>query len=485
MKAISVLGTSSNAGKSWVSTALCAWLRRQGVKVAPFKAQNMANNAFATWDGGEIGTAQAVQAEACGLQPQVEMNPILLKPNGPDGSQIVRLGKAGETIAARNYYQSIEASWEIVRQTLDGWRDRCEALVMEGAGSPVELNLMQRDIVNLRPIEYVGGKWILTANIEFGGVFAQTIGTWQLLPKQMQARGLGFLVNRFRGDLSLFDEAGEAFEKRLALPYLGVMPFDGSLRIDDEDSLNAVSERPKSGSPYIAWIKYPRVSNSHDIGPWKEDEGIDAVWTDEKDDLSDARAIVLPGSKNTLEDLRWLKATGLFAAIRERAAKGLPVVGICGGFQMLGEALLDPVWGEEESGLGLLMLRTVFQTEKRVERRIARFANEEWETYEIHTGMTIPSRDSVDTEPLIKTKPLAGGSFEPEGIRCGSVWGSYQHGLFDSPAMRERLVAELAGVEAGICQRNWRERRLGVYDAMADALERHIDLRPIQRYLGL
>jgi len=224
MKAISILGTSSNAGKSWVATALCALLRRRGLRVAPFKAQNMSNNSFVTLDGGEIGRAQAAQAEACGLAPCVRMNPVLLKPSGQLGSQLVVLGEAREHIKAADYYRRVEELWPVVREALEYWKTGCDVLVLEGAGSPVELNLMARDIVNLRPIHHLDGRWLLVADIERGGVFSQIVGTWQLLGEADRARGLGVIVNKFRGDLSLFADAGDYLAPRVGAPYLGALP---------------------------------------------------------------------------------------------------------------------------------------------------------------------------------------------------------------------------------------------------------------------
>ncbi|EDY84279.1 CobB/CobQ-like glutamine amidotransferase domain protein [Verrucomicrobiia bacterium DG1235] len=444
----------------------------------------MANNAFATLEGGEIGVAQAVQAEACGLRPRVEMNPILLKPNGPDGSQIVRLGKAGETVRARDYYDTIEESWRIVRETLDGWRSECDVLVMEGAGSPVELNLMDRDIVNLRPIEHVDGRWLLVSNIEYGGVFAQVVGTWSLLPEAMRGRGLGFLVNRFRGDLGLFDGARREFEGRLSLPYLGVMPFGERLRIDDEDSLNAEESYPSSGSAYIAWVKYPQVSNTPDQQAWDYDEGVESVWTRSAKVLSGAAAIVLPGSKNTLSDLAWLKRTGLNEPILAAAARGVPVVGICGGKQMLGERLFELDSGSQNEGLGLLPIETEYCSDKQVQRNEARFEGEVWECFEIHVGRTrVLEKEGM--EALLETRSYGAGEYGEEGHRLGSIWGSYQHGLFDSPQMRRRLL-EAAGVAGGrVSNRVWRADRSGTYDAMATHLESYLDLDGVKRYLGL
>lgn len=467
-----------------MATALCAWLRSQGVRVAPFKAQNMANNAFATLAGGEIGVAQAVQAEACGLEPSVEMNPVLLKPNGVDGSQIVRLGQAGETIPARSYYQKIEEMWEIVAATLDGWRSDCDVLVMEGAGSPVELNLISRDIVNLRPIEHTDGRWLLVSNIEYGGVFAQVLGTWGLLPDAMKARGLGAVVNRFRGDLSLFEGARAEFEKRMELPYLGCLPFRAEWGIDDEDSLNSVVGKPAGDLPYIAWVKYPQVSNSQDQQAWRADLGIQNIWTQDLSVVRGAAAVVLPGSKNTLGDLAWLKENGLADAISEQSLRGIPIVGICGGKQMLGEMLYDPLTGQGAKGLGLLPLDTEFRAEKTVERKQVRHAGERWETFEIHTGQS-RLRPGEKVDCLCECSAVGSGRYEADGIVRGKVCGSYQHGLFDGASIRKRLLRE-AGVEG--CQvstTSWRESRQSVYEEMGRALEMYLNLDTVKRYLEL
>ncbi len=485
MRTLSVLGSSSNAGKSWLATALCAWLRRQGVNVAPFKAQNMANNAFATLEGGEIGVAQAIQAQACGLRPTVEMNPILLKPNGPDGSQIVRLGVAGENRTARSYYEAIEEHWDIVRQTLDFWKDECDVLVMEGAGSPVELNLMHRDIVNLRPIEYTEGRWLLVSNIEYGGVFAQVLGTWGLLPEGMKSRGLGAIVNRFRGDLSLFAGAKDEFAKHTSLPYLGALPQEDRWRIDDEDSLNAEPRAPQRDVPYVAWIKYPQISNTTDQRPWQEDEGIETVWTTDPDVVRDAVAVVLPGSKNTFADLVWLKESGLATVVSQVAAAGRSIVGICGGMQMLGKTLADD-HDKRMAGLGLLPLDTWFRDSKRVVRNQARLAGDQWETYEIHCGES-QLEDGSPFAPILECRKPGEEGFQPDGIRIGKIWGTYQHGLFDSAETRKLLVAEagVSGVKLKQEQENWNARQRKVYDTMADALDQYLDLDTVRAYLEL
>lgn len=493
MKAISVLGTSSNAGKSWMVTALGAWLRRNGVKVAPFKAQNMSNNSYVTLEGGEIGRAQAVQAIACGMRPIVEMNPILLKPSGNGTSQLVLLGEARQHIAAIDYYQHIETLWETVRDALEYWRDRCDVLLLEGAGSPVELNLMQRDLVNLRPIIHLQGRWILVGDIEKGGVFAQIIGTHHLMPKPAQELGLGFIVNKFRGDLRLFSDAEKHFRDHMPhLPYLGVLPYAADLQPESEDSLCSEAEAKGHGAK-IAWIRFPHLSNSQDSQPWQLDLGIETVWVKTVAELSDAKIIILAGSKNTLSDLQWLRTTGLADAILAAHHRGVTIVGICGGYQMLGKYLCDRkgVAGTsgEVAGLGLLPISTEFMEAKQVRQVVALWQTEQsidkWMTYEIHMGVTklIDPSASSRIEPLLKVQ--CDRELRDEGMHCDRVWGSYLHGLFESAAVRQSLT-RLANIpEHQPSSQSWQEHQKNLYDNMADLLESHLDMAPIRRYLDI
>ena len=481
MKAISILGSASNSGKSWVATALCAWLRTRGVRVAPFKAQNMSNNSCVTPDGGEIGRAQGVQAEACGMTPQVEMNPILLKPSGGRGSQLVRMGRAVEHIAAADYYQRTGELWKTVVRALEFWKDRCDVLVIEGAGSPVELNLMDRDLVNLRPIEYLDGKWLLVGDIERGGVFAQLVGTWQLLPESARARGLGTLVNKFRGDPALFDGAGEILNRHIGVPYLGVLPFESDLQPESEDSLCGEAEQSSAGET-IAWIRFPHLSNSSDCQPWLDDRGVRIQWVDRPEDLASARAVVLPGTKDTLKDLDWLRGRGLDRAILAAARKNLPVVGICGGFQMLGETLEDPEGHAGQAGratgLGLLPIQTFFRNQKTVSEVSAQWESATWQAYEIHMGDTRPV---MTVAALVRVTDRNGP--REEGIRSGNVWGTYLHGFFE-PAETRRALADAAGITGfDPCLTPWRERCASLYDAMALHLDRHLDMDPVARYV--
>ncbi len=482
MKALAVLGTSSNSGKSWLATALCAWLRHRGIRVAPFKAQNMSNNSFATLDGGEIGRAQAVQAAACGLTPIVQMNPVLLKPSGSLGSQLVLLGKPQQHLLATEYYGLVDQLWLVVRDTLEYWRDRCDVLILEGAGSPVELNLMGRDIVNLRPIHYLDGRSVLVADIERGGVFAQIVGTWTLLPPADRDRLLGVIVNKFRGDLSLFADAPKYLAERVPVNCLGVLPYFNDLQPESEDSLCREAEESAQGEK-IAWIRFPHLANSQDCQPWLLDRGIRVQWVDHPSQLADARVIVLPGSKNTVADLDWLRRTNIDAAIQQAAKRGVPIVGVCGGYQMLGESVRDPegVAGDRGilPGLSLLPVQTTFSQDKSVSQVVARWGVDRWNAYEIHMGVTVPTQ-SCDSLTLVEN----GQGTKPEGCRRHHVWGTYLHGVFESPEVRSEL-ATLAGLKSySAAQVSWGAHLERMYGRMADALEEHLEIQEIWKYVA-
>jgi adenosylcobyric acid synthase len=482
MKALAVLGTSSNSGKSWLATALCAWLRRRGVSVAPFKAQNMSNNSFATLDGGEIGRAQAVQAEACGLIPVVQMNPILLKPSGGQGSQLILLGKPQRHLLASEYYNLFDELWLVVRDTLEYWRDRCDVLILEGAGSPVELNLMRRDLVNLRPVHYLNGRSLLVADIERGGVFAQIVGTWTLLNPADRERFLGVVVNKFRGDNSLFADAPKYLAEHVPVSYLGVLPYLKDLQPESEDSLCREAEESVQGEK-IAWVRLPYLANSQDCQPWLMDEGIRVQWVDHPSQLADARIIILPGSKNTIADLDWLRRTRIDAAIQQAATRGIPVVGICGGYQILGEWLHDPegVAGDRGvlPGLNLLPIQTTFSQTKSVSQVVVHWGADRWSAYEIHMGVTDPTQSCNALAQVENGQGIA-----PEGCRRNHVWGTYLHGLFESPEVRSELAA-LAGLKSySAGQISWRTHLERMYDRMADALEEHLETEEIWKYVA-
>jgi adenosylcobyric acid synthase len=484
MKALSILGSGSGAGKSWITTALGAWLHGQGIRVAPFKAQNMSNNAWVTLEGGEIGRAQAVQAEACGLTPTVEMNPILLKPSGALGSQVIVLGQSQGHCPAPEYYRHFDRLWQTVTEVLDGWHERCDVLLMEGAGSPVELNLLHRDLVNLRPCHYLNGRWVFVGDIDRGGIFAQLAGVWSLFSPADRARGLGAIVNRFRGDLSLFSNPQQWIEPHApGFAILGTLPLRADLQPEEEDGLSA-DDQVRGTGDVMAWVRFPHLSNLTDCQPWWSDTGVQVRWAVNARELLDARVIVLPGTKNTLADLRWLRTTGMLDAILAAFHRGALIIGICGGFQMLGESLSDETGlagdAGTERGLGLLPAETLYSSTKTLRQVSAICGDSEWRAYEIHMGAT---RALARVEQLQMVRDENGE--RPEGMRLGRVWGTYLHGWFESPQLRTQ-VAAAAGMNGHRPHPvPWAEQRNAIYRAMAEHLTAHVNLDPVRRYLCL
>jgi adenosylcobyric acid synthase len=432
-------GTSSNAGKSWMATAICAWLRGRGVSVAPFKAQNMSNNSYPCRGGGEIGRAQVAQAEACGLEPEPAMNPILLKPSGNGMSQVVVDGRVWKTLSAREYYAH---AGELRQKVLNAYEDlshRFDVVVIEGAGSVTELNLRDHDLVNLDLVTRIRAPWLLVADIERGGVFGSVIGTAHLLNADERSLFRGFAVNKFRGDISLFDEGVRILEERTRSTCVGVFPHAADLHIDAEDSL-ALQTRPSALPPVgarLAIVHFPHVSNATDFRLLTWADWITAPRTERYD------FIVLPGSKNTMEDLSWLRERGLAEWILEQHRSGATIIGICGGYQMLGRTLHDPARMESSAGtgegLGLIPAVTCLAREKQTRIVAATTpAGVRFGAYEIHLGVTTldPSEDAA---PFAR---LSGGGVD--GVRRPGVIGTYLHGAFE----HADVCAEVFGIEA-------------------------------------
>ncbi len=444
----------------------------------------MSNNAWVTLDGGEIGRAQAVQSEACGLIPTVQMNPILLKPSGAQGSQVIVLGRSQGHCAAAEYYRHFDRLWNVVTEVLDGWHERCDVLTMEGAGSPVELNLLDRDLVNMRPCRYVDGRWVFIGDIDRGGIFAQLAGAWALISPADRARSLGAIVNRFRGDLALFANPQLWLEPHApGFAVLGTLPYAPELQPEEEDGLSK-DDGTRGTGDVMAWVRFPHVSNLTDCQPWWSDQGVEVRWTVSAQELLDARVIVLPGTKNTLADLRWLRACGLADAIIAASKRGALIIGVCGGYQMLGETLADES-GEagdagHEPGLGLLPAATRFGSSKTLRQVTAQCGAEQWRAYEIHMGTT---RALSAVEPLHTVTDHEGS--RPEGMRRGNVWGTYLHGWFESPQLRARVAAAAGMHEHRPDPVPWAEQRACIYRGMAEHLAAHVDLDPIRRYLCL
>jgi adenosylcobyric acid synthase len=406
-KTLMIQGTASSAGKSLLVAALCCIFHQDGVRVAPFKAQNMALNSFVTRGGHEMGRAQVVQAQAAGLEPCVDMNPILLKPEQDARSQVVVMGKPWATLAAGEYYRRKGELWAVVTAALDRLRERYDLVIMEGAGSAAEINLRESDIVNMAVARYANAPVLLVGDIDRGGVFASLVGTMVLLEEDERRLIKGFVINKFRGDAALLHDGLAMLEERTGVPVLGVVPFIRDLQIAEEDSV-ALEEpwrrlriKPSPGCEVdIAVVRLPRISNFDDFDALALEEGVQVRFIDGPDRLGRPQAIVLPGTKNTITDLLWLRRVGLARAICELAEKGIPVVGICGGYQMLGRTISAPNRVEsaegQVDGLGLLPVDTVFEAVKatyqaraRIETDrgfFAKIEGQEIEGYEIHMG---------------------------------------------------------------------------------------------------
>jgi adenosylcobyric acid synthase len=428
-------GTSSNAGKSWMATALCAWLRRQGVLVAPFKAQNMSNNSYPCRQGGEIGRAQVVQAEACGLEPEPAMNPILMKPNGTGSSQVVVNGRVWKTLSPRGYYQHIEELRTQVLAAYESLAARFDVVVIEGAGSVSELNLRQFDLVNLGLVTRIRAPWILVADIERGGVFASILGTSGLLTAEERALFRGFAINKFRGDASLFEDGVRILEERSNVHCFGVFPYASDITIDAEDSLALQTEArgPSPPGASIAIVRFPCLSNATDFRL--------LTWADwmTSPPARPYDFVILPGSKNTIGDLRWLRRVGLADWIVSEHRRGATVIGICGGFQMLGRVIRDPAGVESSQpradGLALLPAETVLAADKTTEVRTATtMGGVTFGAYEIHLGVTTVDR------PFTPFATLNNG--DTDGACVERVVGTYLHGALESPG----VCSELFGV---------------------------------------
>ena len=431
-------GTSSNAGKSWMTTAICAWLRGRGVSVAPFKAQNMSNNSYPCAAGGEIGRAQVAQAEACGLEPEPSMNPILLKPSGNGTCQVVVDGRVWKTLSARDYYAHADELRERVLHAYQDLASRFDVIVIEGAGSVTELNLRDHDLVNLGLVTRIRAPWLLVADIERGGVFGSVVGTAHLLTADERSLFRGFAINKFRGDMALFDEGVRILEEQTASTCFGVFPYTADLHVDAEDSL-ALQTLPSTPPPIgarLAIIHFPHLSNATDFRLLTWADWITGPRADRYD------FIILPGSKSTMTDLSWLRETALADWILQQHWSGTTIIGICGGYQMLGRTVCDPTGMEssarEAEGLGLLQASTSLSRAKQTRAVSAttpggvRFGG-----YEIHLGIT--THDCSDVTPFAS---LDDGGVD--GARGAGVIGTYLHGAFEHPD----VCAEVFGIDA-------------------------------------
>ena len=481
--ALAVLGTGSDVGKTLVVAGLCRLLFRKGLRVAPFKAQNMALNSFATLDGGEIGRAQALQAQACGIEPTVDMNPILLKPESDSRSQVVVKGKVYEALDALAYFERKEMLLNIVRECYSRLAGEYECVVIEGAGSAAEINLRDRDIVNWPVVELAEASVLLVADIDRGGVFAQIIGTLDLLAPHERHHVRGVIVNKFRGDRRLFEDGVRILEARTGLPVLGVIPYLRDLRLDQEDSLDLTHSRSVQFKPdltNVAVVLLPRMSNFTDFNALSAEKDVALRFAVSRDDLSGADVVILPGSKNTLEDLNYLVTAGFPSALQLHMERGGELVGICGGYQMLAERIHDPVESCRGTvgGLGLLPIEIAFAREKTLRRPSGTaFGGVPVQGYEIHHGSVC--RAAADLEPLIR---LAGGG--TEGTVLHNIYGTHWHGALESDAFRRAflaIVAAQAGRNGFVVapDTEFAALRERTFDLLGDLVEEHLDTRAL------
>ena len=488
-KCIMVQGTMSGAGKSLLCAALCRIFAQDGYRVAPFKSQNMALNSFVTRDGLEMGRAQVVQAQAAGIEPDVRMNPILLKPSSDVGSQVIVHGEVRGQMKAADYFRHKKELIPDILSAYHSLAQEVDVIVIEGAGSPAEINLKADDIVNMGLAKLVDAPVLLAGDIDRGGVFAQLYGTVELLEPEERARIRGLIINKFRGDVEILRPGLAMLEEKTHLPVLGVVPYL-KVDIEDEDSLSERLDAKNSVKPLdVAIVRLPKLSNFTDFIPLEQHPLLGVRYVDSARTLGAPDCILLPGTKNTVDDLLWLRQCGLEAVLLKQAAAGTPVLGVCGGYQMLGRTLDDSAATESGRsqtlrGLGLLPTSTVFSAEKRRTQVCAAaaagpFAGATLTGYEIHTGRTV-----VEGAPFAR---LADGT--PEGCVCGNVFGTYLHGLFDTGELTEKLTAFLCrrkGIRpeaaALVPMAAYREQQ---YNKLADGVRAALDMAAIYKAMGM
>lgn len=496
-----VQGTSSHAGKSILVAALCRILARDGLRVAPFKAQNMSLNSYATPDGGEIGRSQAVQAAAAMVSPRVEMNPVLLKPEGERRSQVVVMGRPQAVASPREYHRLQAAIWKQVTPALDRLRSEFDVVVIEGAGSPAEINLKRQDIVNMRVAIHARAPVVLVGDIDRGGVFAQLIGTMELLEPEERARVKGYVINKFRGDPSLLDPGLDFLTERTGVPVVGVLPYFSDIHIPEEDSLGLAPGAPADDETAVdvAVIRLPHIANFDDFDPLRHEPGVHLRYVNGAAEFGSPDLVVIPGSKTTISDLDWIRSEGIDGLILAARRSGTPVVGICAGYQMLGMRLLDPLRVEssraEAPGLGLLPISTTFTGDKATHQTFVRVVGDhgllrgcrdtEAVGYEIHMGETTGQdvlRPFVIQTRSARPVDLPEGALDEDGLTLGT----YLHGLFQNRGLR-RSVLECAAIRRGLVLPGDGQQPEpdAEYDKLAGWARRHLDMGYIYRMTGL
>lgn len=486
---LAVLGTGSDVGKSIVATALCRICANRGLRVAPFKAQNMSNNSGVTPEGREMGRAQIVQAEAARLAPHTDMNPVLLKPVSDMGSQVVLNGQVWMDALARDYYAKKDFLLEQSQQALDRLRLQHELIVMEGAGSCAEVNLMAHDIVNLKAAAHAQAPVILVADIDRGGVFAQIVGTLACLPPEQQERIKGFVINRFRGDISLFKRGIDWIEERTGKPVFGVLPWFKHFQIESEDAvvidqsrLRGQRDTNTKNTKKIAVIRLPHISNFTDFAALDKLPDCQLVYLQQAQNLKAFAAVILPGTKSTRGDLEWLAQSGWQEQLLDYAARGGHILGICGGYQILGTQVEDPSGAEgpagTSKGLGLLPVRTVLQANKLTTRTAFTWQGISGEGYEIHMGKTIAPADQA----LLRIEARNGQARQDQDgcmSADGRIIGTYVHGLFDAPEITRHWLRHIGLGDVQVGQAHGPVARDQAYEQLAQHVSQHLNIEAI------
>lgn len=500
-KSIMIQGTMSNAGKSIFAAALCRILKQDGYKVAPFKSQNMALNSYVTDCGLEMGRAQVMQAEAAGVVPEAAMNPILLKPTTDVGSQVIVNGKVMGNMKATEYFQHKKELIPVVLSAYEKLDKEYDIIVIEGAGSPAELNLKQDDIVNMGLAKMVDAPVILIGDIDRGGIFAQLIGTVKLLEEDERERIKGLVVNKFRGDRKLFDDGVQILEEKSGKKVVGVVPYM-NVDIEDEDSLSSKLENDETEMIDIAVIRLPKISNYTDFDVFRQYTGVSVRYVSDVSKLKTPDMIIIPGTKNTIADCIWMRESGLEAAVKQCVSRNIPVFGICGGYQILGMTIEDNQHLEGDSvqkirGMELLPIRTVFEEEKRqtkvrgqfkkVEGIFLELAGKEIDGYEIHMGRSISEKEEMieicevlsNSQYGVRDTGIVAGI---DGCNVGNVYGSYVHGIFDNEKISETIVRKLyekKGCEfdgKSVSREEYKEQQ---YEKLAEIVRGNIDMEYI------
>lgn len=483
-KVIMIQGTMSNAGKSFLAAGLCRIFHQDGYRAAPFKSQNMALNSYITKDGLEMGRAQVMQAEAAGIEPMVCMNPVLLKPVNHTGSQVIVNGEVLGNMSAREYFTYKKTLIPVIKEAFQTLAKSADIIVIEGAGSPAEINLKEDDIVNMGLAELVDAPVLLAGDIDRGGVFAQLLGTLMLLSEEERSRVKGLIINKFRGDKTILDSGIRMLEEKGGIPVTGVIPYM-DVSLEDEDSLTERFQKKERNIIDLAVIRYPRISNFTDFNVFEQIEGVSVRYVTNASEVNGADCILLPGSKNTMSDLKWMRENGLEAEIKKRA-KGTPVFGICGGYQMLGTTITDPAFAEEGgsmTGMELLNIQTELKAEK-IRRHSAGklpsisgifslLSGQKYTGYEIHMGETKDTRTGRKQCGVIAEQTENGQN----------IYGTYVHGIFDQAGIAKAFIRALAknkGITLPVCRiqdyREWKEHQ---YDKLANTLREYLNMEEI------